>query len=168
MARARKAKVRMVMLVRPLPYQQAKVGKQRRGVYVYCRTPECKGRVFLGPQPLPDKCKVCHFCDVPFALPRVGKGGGVGPSRVPAKEPTSPGIPTTAITTAYDKLIAGGMLAEQASAVLHDLGHVVPKPSAPKQPTDAYARISKLNGESSSMQNTIDQKKKRHEKSVQN
>jgi len=135
-------------------------GKTSAKVYVYCKTPDCNGRVFMGPQPIPEKCKVCHHCDVPFAFPRFGKGGNNQGLKKPAANTSS--TPTAAITTAYDQLIENGMSAEQAHGVLHGLGHVLPKPTTPKQPTDAYAKISKLNGEISTMQNIIEQKIDKH------
>ena len=150
---------------KPSAKEAGKGGKGKK-VYVYCNTPDCNGRVFLGPQPLPEKCKVCHFCDAPFVFPRIGKGGGIGQGRDLKKSggPTTSGIPAATITRTYENLIAGGLQADQASAVLQDLGHVVPKPPAPKQPTDAYAKISKLNGEITTLQNVIEQKKDKHKR----
>ena len=146
--------------------QAGKGGGNGKNLYVYCNTPDCKGRVFLGPQPLPEKCKVCHYCDVPFVFPRLGKGGGLGQGRDPKKTgaPTTPGIPADTITKTYENLIASGLEADHVCAVLHDLGHVVPKPPTPKQPTDAYAVISKLNGEITTLQNVIEQKKDKHKR----
>ena len=146
------------------PATEAPAGKGgSKKVYIYCSTPDCKGRVFMGTQPLPEKCKICHHCDVPFVFPKLGKGGnGQGREPKPPRDRGTTDTPSAAITTAYDELIAIGMTSEKAYAVLQGLGHTVPKPAAPRQPTDAYAKISKLNSEIATMQNIIEQKKEKH------
>jgi len=133
-------------------------GKPSATTYIYCKTPECSGMVFQGTKPVPEKCKVCHYCDVPFVFPNLGKGGYSQGARPKASNP----IPADVITTAYDQLIANGMTVDTANGVLLGLGHVVPKPIAPKQPTDAFAKISKLNSEVASQERIIEQKKEKH------
>ena len=138
-------------------------------VYVYCATPNCKGRVFMGSQPVPEKCKVCHHCDVPFVFPNPGKGGnlqGINPTKVKNAKGglTTPAASPPAVTKLYDQLLSLGVDSEQAKATILELGHAVPKskPAAAKQPVDGYAKLSKLNGEILSMQNILEQKEAKY------
>ena len=152
-------------------------GNYNRRHYIQCQTTGCNGHVFqqLGTS-MPDKCKVCNFCNCPFVIPVLqgkgngqkgdkGAGGAKGGNQISPKvkkdaaadAPVHPVAATVApakITALYSNLMEHGYTEEAALEQLASLGLTLPKKIIPKS-LDDYEKLVNINREIKQYENEI-------------